>query len=364
LKKEAGWEVGRDGLKGFIANEYKNLFLSHVGLRLEEVLSYVHSRVTPEMNIDLTRVYTEDEVWAALQAIRDLKAPSSDGVPSIFYNKFLPLLGDKVKAEVLVVLNGGQLPENWNETVIVLIPKVKNPEKLKDLRPISLCNVLYKLVSKVLANRLKNILPGIIAPSQSAFVPGKLITHNVVLAYELTHYMQNKQGGHLGVETFKLDMSKAYDRVEWPFLQGMMRRLGFAESSVKLIMMCVTTVSYKISVNGHYEERILPTRGLRQGDPLLPYLFILCAEGFSSLMENAEREGHIEGVKVCGPAPRISHMFFVDDFSFSSRPQHKVQKLYRISSIYMRMHPDKRSIRRKLWLCSARTQVNESKFRC
>jgi hypothetical protein len=106
------------------------------------------------------------------------------------------------------------LLESWNETIIVLIPKVKNLKNLKDLRPISLCNVLYKLVSKVLANRLKNILPEIIAPSHSAFVPSRLITDNVVMAYELTHYMRNKRGGHEGVATFKLDMSKAYDRVE------------------------------------------------------------------------------------------------------------------------------------------------------
>jgi hypothetical protein len=218
------------------------------------------------------------------------QGPGAGWVPSIFYKKFWPLLGDKIKLEVLAVLNGGRLPENLNEAVIVLIPKVKNLEKLKDLRPISLCNVLYKLVSKVLANRLKNILPEIIVPSQSAYVPDRLIIDNVVLAYELTHYMRNKRGGQEGVAAFKLDMSKAYDRVEWSFLQGMMRRLGFAEEWVKLIMMCVTTVSYKIRINGDYTESILATRGLRQDDPLLPYLFIMCTEGFSALMENAERE--------------------------------------------------------------------------
>jgi hypothetical protein len=122
------------------------------------------------------------------------QGPGADGVP--FYKKFWPLLRYKVKAEVLAVLNGGPLLESWNETIIVLIPKVKNPKNLKDLRPISLCNVLYMLVSKVLANRLKNILPEIIAPSHSAFVPSRLITDNVVMAYELTHYMRNKRGGH------------------------------------------------------------------------------------------------------------------------------------------------------------------------
>jgi hypothetical protein len=90
-------------------------------------------------------------------------------------------------------MGGGDMPQGWNETVVVLIPKVADPEKLKDLRLISLCNVVYKIASKTIANRLKQVLPDIVSPNQSAFVPGRLITENVLLAYELTHYMQNKR---------------------------------------------------------------------------------------------------------------------------------------------------------------------------
>jgi len=92
-----------------------------------------------------------------------LKAPGADGMPSIFYKKFWSLIGELVKKEVLDVLNGGPIPDGWNDTIIVLIPKTSSPNMLKDLRPISLCNVLYKLISKVLANRLKNFLPEIIS---------------------------------------------------------------------------------------------------------------------------------------------------------------------------------------------------------
>ena len=198
------------------------------------------------MNEALLAPFTGDEVWAALESIGDLKAPGADGMPSIFYKQFWQLLGERVKKEVLEVLNGGDMPQGWNDTIIVLIPKVKQPEKLKDLRPISLCNVLYKLVSKVLANRLKKILPDIISPSQSAFVPGRMITDNVLLAYELTHHINNRRRGAGGLAAIKLDMSKAYNRIEWPFLKKMMQNMGFQELWIDLIIKCVTTVSYRI----------------------------------------------------------------------------------------------------------------------
>jgi hypothetical protein len=156
-------------LKGFIANQYQNLFLSHAGGHEEEVLECVQRRVTTEMNESLLAPFTGDEVCCALDSIGDLKAPGADGFLAIFYKQFWQLVGERIKEEVLVFLNGAAMPHEWNDTVIVLIPKVKAPEKLKDLRPISLCNVIYKLISKVLANRLKHVLPEIISPSQSAF---------------------------------------------------------------------------------------------------------------------------------------------------------------------------------------------------
>jgi hypothetical protein len=189
LKNEDGGIIEGGRLKEFIANHYQNLFLSSAGHRAQEVLRCVSRRVTSEMNAELTKEFKEEEIWEALQSIGDLKAPGPDGVPSIFYKHFWQLVGDKVKREVLAVLNGNQMPQRWNETIIVLIPKVKSPERINDLRPISLCNVLYKLIAKVLANRLKLILPEIISPTQSAFVPGRLISDNVLLAYEMTHYM-------------------------------------------------------------------------------------------------------------------------------------------------------------------------------
>jgi hypothetical protein len=173
LKREGGGVVeSEEELGPYVSNFYKSLFVSSVGPTDNELLQHIPQSVTPEMNEILTRAYTGEEIREALESIGDLKAPGPDGMPAVFYKKFWQTLGAKVQEEVLEVLNGGMMPAGWNETTIVLIPKVKNPEKITEFRPISLCNVLYKLISKVLANRLKMILPEIISPSQSAFVPG------------------------------------------------------------------------------------------------------------------------------------------------------------------------------------------------
>lgn len=279
----------------------------------QQLLDAVQPRVTAHMNEYLMKEFTEEEVKIALDSIGDLKAPGPDGMPSVFYKKLLDVVGTKLTADVLHVLNGNKLPEGWNDTIISLIPKKEKPEWVSDLRPISLCNVTYKVVSKVLAGRLKTVLDEVISPSQSAFVPGHLISDNIIVAYEITHFLLNKREGDLGYAALELDMSKAYDRVEWKFLEQMMTRLGFDEQWIKLIMECVPTVSYQIKVNGDLTKSFKPERGLRQGDPLPPYLFLLCAEGFSAQLQKAEQDGRIAGVRVCHRALSVSHLLFADD---------------------------------------------------
>lgn len=230
---------------------------------MSELIDKVEPRVTGAMRAVLDAEFTREEVKEALDYIGDLEVPGPDGMPSVVYKKHWHFMGDQIVDEVLAVLNGGPIPEGWNNTVVVLIPKVKNPSRIKDLRPISLCNVLYKFVSKVIANRLKVILPNIISENQSAFIPGRLITDNVLIAYELTHFLLNKKMGKEGYAGVKADMSKAYDRVEWNFLQAMLGKLGFRRAWVDHIMKCVTSVRYQIKINGELIEQFSPTRGLR-----------------------------------------------------------------------------------------------------
>jgi hypothetical protein len=121
-----------------------------------------------------------------------------------------------------------------NEIHFCLIPKVSSPSRVTDYRPISLCNVIYKLISKVLANRFKEVLPSIISPEQSAFIPGRLISDNIMVAFEALHTINSRIKGNEGFMALKLNMSKAYDRIEWNFLEAILRKLGFVEQWIHL----------------------------------------------------------------------------------------------------------------------------------
>ena len=136
---------------------------------------------------------------------------------------------------------------------------------------------------------------------------------NVIVAFEMLHLIKKKVKGKVGEVTLKLDISKSYDRVSWEFLCHVMLEMGFANEWIELIMMCVSTVTYIVLVNGKEVGPIVLGRGLRQGDPLSPYLFILCAEGLSSLIEAIENRGEIHGCKVSRGTPIISHLLFTDD---------------------------------------------------
>uniref|UniRef100_A0A5B7BN08 Reverse transcriptase domain-containing protein n=1 Tax=Davidia involucrata TaxID=16924 RepID=A0A5B7BN08_DAVIN len=294
------------------------------------------SSVTQTMNTSLLQEFRADEVQYALFQMHPTKAPGPDGMSTLFFQKFWDVVGGDITRMILDFLNKGVGSlESINYTYIALIPKVNSPRKISEFRPISLCNVVYKIISKILANRLKTILPNIIAESQSAFVPGRLITDNILVAFELIHCLKNKRKGKMGQSALKLDMSKAYDRVEWSFLEAVMLRMGFHQKWVDLIMHCVSTVSFSVLINGDPRGCIKPTRGLRQGDPLSPYLFILCAEAFSALLRKSENENKIHGISVARNAPRVSHLFFADDsLLFANATENQASEISRIISMY------------------------------
>ncbi|XP_031108671.1 uncharacterized protein LOC116013161 [Ipomoea triloba] len=192
-------------------------------------------------------------------------------------------------------------------------------------RSIALCNVIYNIMVKVLANRMKPLLGDLISKSQSAFIPNRLITYDILVAAEVGHYLHRKHSGLVGWGALKLDIAKAYDMMEWPFLRRMLVALGFAYRWVDLIMLCVTTVSYSFLLNGVPSGQVVPTRRLRQGDPLSPFLFIICAEVLSLLLQQAQAASFIHKCRVARGVPRFPICSLLMIAYFSLRPMPRRQ---------------------------------------
>lgn len=174
-------------------------------------------------------------------------------------------------------LNKGLLPLELNQTLLVLIPTVKNPVKIKQFCLISLCNVVYKTITKAIINKLKPYLPQEVSPNQSSFIPGCNITDNVIIYQEVLHSFRTNRGTRKSMMV-KIDLEKAYDRLEWYFIETTLQGLGLFENLIKVIMLCISSVTFRVLWNRNYTEEFVPTRGIGQGDPLSPYLFVLCLE--------------------------------------------------------------------------------------
>lgn len=171
-------------------------------------------------------------------------------------------MGKDVTQFCLDVLNNGRELGDVNKTSIIFL-KVEMPRNMSQYRPISLCTVVYKIISRMLVNIFKKALELCIGENQGKFVHGRHIIDNILITYEVLHSLKKKRGGKTGSFSLKLDMSKAYDKVEWTFLEDMMRNLAFCEEWVHLILRCVKTVSYSVVLNGVKGEEFKPSRGLR-----------------------------------------------------------------------------------------------------
>ncbi|XP_061999224.1 uncharacterized protein LOC133716539 [Rosa rugosa] len=313
--EDGEWCDDDEGLEKVVTSYFSTMFTaSDIDFEaMSTTLEAIKPCVSQAMNEQLCAPYSQDEVKCALFQMYPTKSPGPDGMPPLFFQHYWDKIGGDITEAVHSFLQTGQLLKEINFTHICLIPKVDNPEYMSELRPIALCNVIYKICSKVIANRLKLILPSVISHFQSAFVPGRLITDNILVANEVAHFVHNKRDGSEGYMALKLDLSKAYDRMEWFFLRKLMERFGFNSSWIEMVMQCVSTVRYSFLVRGKPRGLVTPSRGLRQGDPLSPYLFLIGAEGFSALLQQKQEMGLLPGIEVCNEAPAVNHLLFADD---------------------------------------------------
>ncbi|XP_062100654.1 uncharacterized protein LOC133806581 [Humulus lupulus] len=308
----------QDNLVGVFQDYFQSIFESGspTYADMDPVLNAIVPKVTSRMNDQLTRPYTGEDVRKALFQMNPSKSPGKDGMSAGFYQKYWDTVGPEVSSICLHFLNEGGHIKGINSTLITLIQKIDDPKHASDFRPISLCNVLYKIIAKSMTNRLREILGLVIYDEQSAFLPGRLITDNSMIGFECVNHLKRCVKSKTGAFALKLDMSKAYDRVEWSFLCSLMRKLGFHEKLISLVLACISSVDYSFNLNGEILGKIIPGRGLRQGDPLSPFLFLICAEGLSALVQRDCVNGTLSGLSCGRIGPQVSHLLFAGDSLF------------------------------------------------
>jgi hypothetical protein len=253
---------------------------------------------------------TDDEIKNALFSIPDNKAPGPDGYNAFFFKHCWSIIGVEFITAVRYFFNTNSLPRCVNATRIALVPKVQNPACMHDFRPISCCNVLYKCISKIIVSRLKTPLVDVIGPSQSAFLPGRHISDAILLTQELMHNSHHQNGPPRCA--LKVDLTKAFDTVRWDFIIAGLKAIGLPSQLIHWIEICISTAHYTVNLNGALHGFFTATRGIRQGDPLSPYLFVLAMEGLGGILSQQTQQTKFKYHWRCAPN-RITHLCFADD---------------------------------------------------
>jgi hypothetical protein len=293
---------------------------------IQKITQHIPRLVTEEQNIFLNKPIATEEVDQALQEMPSGKAPGPDG----FTVEFFKACWEIVKYDIYKVVEDSRrsasILKALNATMITLIPKENEAKTPDRYRPIALCNVIYKIISKVIENRLKPLLPSLISQEQAGFVEGRQIMDNIIQAHEIIHTLKlQKRGGML----IQLDLAKAYDKISWHYMIKTLEAFGFTQHWISWIVSLVSTTSYSLLINGAPTKPFWPTRGIRQGDPLSPFLFILMMEGLSRSIKSATTTGEITGLKPFENFPTSTHQQFVDDTLLHDIPTVKEAKAYK-----------------------------------
>ncbi|CAA7042518.1 unnamed protein product [Microthlaspi erraticum] len=236
----------RNELEDMAVEYFRRLYsLDDVEENVEALPSEGFTALTETETRALDMPFAEEEIVAAVRNMGSYKAPGPDGYQPVFYQRCWDEVGESVKRFALEFFRTGRLPQDTNDALVVLIPKVSSPEKLQQLRPISLCNVLFKIITKTIVGRLKPVMTKLIGPAQSSFIRGRLSTDNIVIVQEAVHSMRRKKGKR-GWMLRKLDLEKAYDRIRWDFLEDSIRAARLSEHWTTWIMQCVSGPSMRL----------------------------------------------------------------------------------------------------------------------
>lgn len=310
LKDEQGnWVQDEDGMKRLCLDYFTMIFSQDAHVAEPENYVANFPRIETAVWDYVNSEFSPEEVRRAVNAMAPLKAPGPDGFHALFYQREWNTVGDTVVNQVKEFMDTGNLPTGINDTLIALVPKVPNPEKVNQFRPISLCNVNYKIITKAMTTRIKEVMRSLVGPEQSSFVPNRQITDNIVIYQEVMQSFHKKRGNK-GMMAIKIDLEKAYDRLSWDFIKDTLQKAGFNTEWVRNIMACVTTSRLSILWNGDNLDWIVPTRGVRQGDAISPYLFVLCIERLGHAIKATRESGRWKGITLGRYGPILTHLMF------------------------------------------------------
>jgi len=314
-------------VKEVVKDFFENRFTggTNVNLRLDNV---VFPTINREDNDLLINHFSDEEIKAAVWDCENSKSPGPNGFNFNFFKQFWDIIKTDLIKVVKCFHSCGRWPKGCNASFISLIPKVDNPQGLEEYRPISLVESLYKIISKILSKRMQKVLHKIIDKKQSAFIKDRSILDSVVVINEVIEEVRRKKGKCIII---KADFEKAYDSVNWEFLLYMLERMGFCPKWVKWIRSCLESFDISILINGSPTGQFTPTKGLRQGDPLVPFLFLIVAQGLAGVVTQAESMGLIKGIRVGHKQIPISMLQFVDDTIFVCNEE--IQNIMVIKSI-------------------------------
>ena len=251
-----GWCKNEEKTFQEIIHYFQQIFTIEEPDDFIEIFQGIPQTITAEMNRELIRKVTEQEISQAIFLMQPNKSPGPNGMSPIFYQKFWSIIKTDIVNAVNSFFHSGYLLKSINETLIGLIPKPYSPSTLTEFRPISLCNVLYKIIFEVLTNRFKCVLNSCHSHPQSAFVPERQNLDNVLITHESIHVLKNKRIGRDYYIAIKLDMSKTYDRVEWRFLDKVMLKMWFCPRWISWVMECVTSITYSININRENKDSL------------------------------------------------------------------------------------------------------------